>query len=460
MNPLDILKLGHLQFSSHKIRNLLAIVSAGILFSALFTVQFVLAGLKDTLLTANHKITGNEIILISQDCHDVFDDEGTQTFACREDRIRELAEKHNGKILGQAKSVGTAFVVPSDIITDFPWGSISDRPKDTVPITLTPKLLWLTSEYPMSSRDILENIHAASYTNSTIYEEIKNYTPPQFPETASLIQEYTHQVIPLTDSELYIARVSPGSSALLPETNFPNLLNLPLQLMSHIDGRTIIFDDNSSAIEEFTSSLPTDSPVNFLPKTFSILRFTNPEDAFNYETSLHRFNSIATHTVSVDLFGDQIRILRGYNILNNLLLIPLLVLIFVAIIIMSLTFVSLIRQNAAIVALYHSIGATRRDLILIHLVYLFELCLFTIISSLALSLLFTFLISNANSEALSATIAANYMIEQPGFIFLFGLNWQTFLMLGLILLIPFVATLLTFDQLSARNLAHRLKSDN
>lgn len=459
MNPIDILKLGHLQFSSHKIRNFLAIITAGILFSALFAVQFVLSGLRDTLLSANREITGDEIILLSQDCHDVFDDEGAQSSICREDRIRELVAEHHGEIIGYAKKAGTAFVIPADIVSSFSWGSVSNHPPGLVPITLDPKLLWLISKYPMNNYDVLMSTYIKGHTDLTIFEEIKNYLPPNYPETADLIKEYTHKVITLADSELYVVRVSPSGSRLLPEDNFPNLLNLPLQVMNNVLSDTIILDDGSVAVRDFLSSAPPDNIVTFMPSTSLIIRFTDPEDAYEYDLALSRLRTIATHTISFDLFGDQVAVIRGYDTLSNLLLVPLLGLIFVAIFIMSLTFVSLIRQNAAIVALYRSVGATRRDLILIHLVYLFELCFFTLIFALALGLFFAFLISNANSDALSAAIADNYMIERPGFIFLVGPNWQTFLMLGLILLIPFVATLLTFDQLSAKNLARRLKSD-
>lgn len=458
MNPIDILKLGHLQFSSHKIRNFLAIITAGILFSALFAVQFVLSGLRDTLLSANREITGDEIVLVNQDCHDVFDDNGAQNSICREDRIRELVAEHHGEIIGYAKKAGTAFVIPANIIANFPWGDTLDQPNDTIPIMIPAGIISIISQYKVDGSILF----VGTYIDTAIYEKNDASALPFYDNPSDLIEEYTHKIISLPDAELYIARVSPNHAnniIQLPESNFPNLLNLPLELMSNVSGDTIILDDGSAAVRDFLSSAPPDNTVTFMPSTSLIVRFTNPEDAYKYNLALEHLNTIATHTMSFDLFGNQTSVIRGYDTLNNLLLIPLLGLIFVAIFIMSLTFVSLIRQNAAIVALYRSVGATRRDLVLVHLVYLFELCFFTLIFALALGLFFAFLISNANSDALSAAIADNYMIERPGFIFLVGPNWQTFLMLGLILLIPFVATLLTFDQLSAKNLARRLKSD-
>lgn len=455
MNPFDILKLGHLQFSSHKLRSLLTIIATGILFSALFTVQFILKGLENTLLAADRAITGEEILLLSYDSHETFDDEGNLITIYREDRIRELATANHGDIVGQAHQLQQAYIFPAELVTNFPWGNLSSRPANTIPIMLPPQFLSQT----------------------------KPYAPLDFSETASLIQQYDHQTVSLNANaifsgntslsddpepfytQFYIARLAPDGyhNLTLPTTDFSDLLNLPLQLMGHPTNYTVIFDDDSEAIQDFLAITANQSLINQNPITnqspaLLITRFTNSKNAYNYTVALSKLSTNATHTGTINLFGDTINTVRSSRHLETLLFIPEVILLITATIIMSLTFTSLIRENATIIALYRSAGATRRNLFLIHLVYLADLCLSTTIFAFAIGAALATLLSKTIYTSLSETIAATYMIEQPSSILLIGFSWHTALTICLMLSIPFIASLITYDQLSVKNLAQHLKS--
>ncbi len=131
----------------------------------------------------------------------------------------------------------------------------------------------------------------------------------------------------------------------------------------------------------------------------------------------------------------------------------------IAIIIVVFTFIRLVDQDARLVALYRSLGATKLDVFTIYLWYLMELCLLSILLASVIGLVMACIISLLNMPALKVELEAFYGLKPQIPLVLVGINAQIAKLMATIMIIAPATSILTIDQLSSRNIAKRLKNE-
>ncbi len=215
-----------------------------------------------------------------------------------------------------------------------------------------------------------------------------------------------------------------------------------------------IIDDGSESVKKY---LGGDNV--WVERVISV--FSSSDDAHNYyrnEDCLATERKCEDYLVS-GAFSNQIDIEESFWLVRKMLGLVEPVLVIIAIIIVVFTFIRLVDQDARLVALYRSLGATKLDVFTIYLWYLMELCLLSILLASVIGLVMACIISLLNMPALKVELEAFYGLKPQIPLVLVGINAQIAKLMATIMIIAPATSILTIDQLSSRNIAKRLKNE-
>ncbi len=411
---------------SYKLRSLAIVLTVSIIFGLIIGINFLFTGLRTTLLDASTIKTVGASYVVARF-------KNTAGYNSREERLAERAKQHHGEKVGsitdyQIAGMPNSTVASYDLFQPYiDQAKLASLPSDRLPVLLIPD----ASRF--SDADNYKEIFATDY-----------YAVGELPTTPTI-----------------------GDSSLPGELN---LLNLSIKQSSRYPvwysyGFGVILDNGDGRVQNYIQSkldqAEDQSAYNSI-KDYDVIRFDNYKDLTGFidasDAEEHRLGRPTTLEIS-SIFSDTASIAQGFFDTDRALFVIETVLMIVAVIITTFTFIHLLDQESPSVALYRSLGATTGDILLIYLIYLLELCLISVFTSIIIGLVIVAVISGANVSALTETLQDTYELSSVPHVFLLGIDHRFFATIFCVLLTAPLALLLSQGRLSSKHLASSIKDD-
>lgn len=442
----DTLRLSWSNIAQHKKRSAAIILTISILFGIIMAFNFMLQGLRGTILDAALQANDGKVYLQTGyqniDAINEGDFRPVDNLEAAQKMVRDAIQNYHGKVIGKQTIYhigGTRWVIDqavADAVGKLER-NLNELDPDQIPI-LAPEL---------------EDAHFQEYLT---YNDEKD---------ERLVQVGTY-----SSSE-------PGNPT-LPGFNPLNLL-LGSVYGSSADAQPLIIDNGSDKVAKYINSMAQaevekgryenieQAFKNRPPETYYIAVFDNYNDAVAYYRDIHnngspKYIQIDTkkyNLLNMDIFGRVIYLELDFSNLQFMLTAIEVLFIIIAILIATFTFAHLIDSDAATVALYRSLGASTGNIYLIYFLYLVELCLLAILSCMLIAFIIVGIMWLGNAKALAERLKEFYMLKELPRVNLFGFNSIFFSIVGSIMLVAPLSLLLTMRCFSAKHIAKKLKED-
>lgn len=399
----DAFRLSHAEFIHYKRRSLATVIIVGILFGAILSIHLLLQGLENAFLSTATRLTDDTIYLQitppTDDCPLIFPDDGTPAyFTCPDydpTPIITSVEHHHGQFLGPMTDTLLATTAQPFVSLD-----PTTAPANTVPavISYNQALHYLGITQPPLTNDKITEVYSRT-----------------------LGQTFT-----ANNTTYYIAGITPSTS-LRSSSNTFNPLDLAFAITT------------TSGLSP--NLIPLTPQPTSTPSPAYLVTFSSLDDAYAYINSEHcNYNeSSACRSYSIDeLYTNRLALHQLFQIDRFILSFPTYILIYLAVLIVFLTFLKITYQSSPTIAFYRAFGANFVDLGLIFLAYFLEICLFAILFALIIGLIISGGFSLANATYLPDLLSASYGVPITGFYLLIGWNGTASLIFCTILLaLPF-----------------------
>ena len=442
----DALRLSWSNVVRHKKRSVAIILTISMLFGIIMAFNFMLQGLRGTILNAALQTNDGKVYLqtgyqnISEinegDFRPVKDLETTQ------EMVREEAARYDGRILGtmtlyQHQLGNTRWVVNKELAD-----AVADMDLEK---TLEDKIPYIASR---SSDD----------------------------------ENGTYEVLYRDDKALARIGTYPATELGSPTLPGMNLMNLLLGMVyGSGEAPRLIVDDGTGKVEKYIREMAEakmkqdgyyESVEQLLeawpPETYFIAEFDDYDDAANYYSNSRLDKNLPAkiqigkkkyELLNMDIFGRIMYLELDFNNLQFMLTAIEVLFIIIAALIAVFTFAHLIDNDAATVALYRSMGASTGNIYAIYFLYLVELCLLAVLSCVLIAFMIVGMMWLGNAEALAERLKGFYMLKDLPKVNLFGFNNMLFGIAGSIMLVAPLSLLLTMRRFSAKHIAKKLKED-
>ena len=436
----DALRLSWSNIAEHKKRSVAIVLTISILFGVIMGFNFMLEGLRETILSAALQANDGKVYLeVGYQELAGFGPgrvEKVDSEAKLDEFIEEGVARYHGKIIGEK--------------LNYQFNNIFE--------TITPAV----------AESILGEIDLSSVPEDKV---------------AVLMPAETSQYAAVDRGDYYIVGTYPSTqqgSPTLPGLNPVNLL-LSMVYGSGINARPLIIDNDSEAVHNYFLKLaqqkvysgsPYASAEEYLetvvPQTRYIVEFPNYEDAVNYYYDIYAEKNIPKNVeigdrkyelLNMDTFGRVIHLEYDFNNLQFILTAIEILFIVIAILVATFTFAHLIDQDAATIALYRSLGASTGSIYLIYFLYLVELCLLAVLSCILIAFIIVGVMWLCNAGALAERLKEYYFLKDLPKVNLFGFNGMFFWIIGAIMIVAPMSLVLTMRRFSVKHIAKKLKED-
>lgn len=441
----DAFRLSWSNIAEHKKRSAIIILTISLLFGVIMGFNFIASGIEKTTITASAGQTSGDVYIEARygswggnaDFSSIYSPEeisqiSLEPVLSEEDdkKVRERVGEYDGEVIGYywyyqldyPYRVIDKSAVEQFIDTDL-WKSL---PNDKIP-TIMPEG-WKPSQ------------------NMESFEERINGT-------------------------LYQVGSIPGTETGKPTLAGFNPLNVILaQLPSATNDDFWLVDDGSGKVEQYIKEqlekyLSEDGAwYNTAPvQKTAVVKFDDPYRAAEFASPDEEKFGVKLYTDfkynAQDLFGTTLGVVNSFNTQKVLLIAVEILLLIVATIIAVMTFAHLIDQDAATVALYRAMGASTSNIYLIYFLYLVELCLLAIVSTIIIAFLFIGVLSLTSAVALAERLREFYGLNYLPQVMLFRFNGAFWFILLVVMVVAPLSLLLTMRRFSAKHIAKKLKED-
>ena len=444
----DAFRLSWSNIAGHKKRSAAIIITISILFGAIMGFNFMLQGLRETILDAALQANDGKVYLETgyQNISSINEGDFTELedLEAAQKIVRDTVADYHGKIIGEMTTYqlgNTRWVINqavADAVGELDM-SLDELKPDQIP--------FLAPEF--------EDAHFQGY----LWNNGKK------------------------DEHLVRVGAYPSTEAGSPTLPGFNPLNLLLGMVhgSATAAQPIIIDDGSGKVVDYLNSIAQtrveDGTYEDIAQVFKdwppemryIAVFDNYDDAVAYYYDAYGNNSNSPKYVQIDekkysilnmdIFGRVIYIRLDFDNLQFMLTTIEVLFIVIAILIATFTFAHLIDQDAATVALYRSLGASTGNIYLIYFLYLVELCLLAVLTCIMIAFVIVGVMWMLNAGALAERLKEYYILEDLPKVNLFGFNSAFFGVVGSIMLVAPFSLLLTMRRFSAKHIAKKLKED-
>ena len=436
----DALRLSWSNIAEHKKRSVAIVLTISILFGVIMGFNFMLEGLRETILGAALQANdGKAYLEVGYQELAGFGPgrvEKVDSEAKLDEFIKEGVTRYHGKIIGEK--------------LNYQFNNIFE--------TITPA--------------VAESISGEIDLSSVPEDKVAVLMPAETSPYAAVDRE-----------DYYIVGTYPATqqgSPTLPGLNPANLL-LSMVYGSGINARPWIIDNDSEAVHNYFLKLaqqkvysgsPYASAEEYLetvvPQTRYIVEFPNYENAVNYYYDIYAEKNIPKNVeigdrkyelLNMDTFGRVIYLESDFNNLQFMLTAIEILFIVIAILVATFTFAHLIDQDAATIALYRSLGASTGSIYLIYFLYLVELCLLAVLSCILIAFIIVGVMWLCNAGALAERLKEYYILKDLPKVNLFGFNGMFFWIIGAIMIIAPISLVLTMRRFSVKHIAKKLKED-
>lgn len=414
----DTLRLATRNITAYKLRSFTIIITISIIFGLLMGVNFLFAGMRRSMLEASVIPTGGESSIVIK--------YSGLSSSLRDTLDREIDKSHG-------KRIGT--------ITNYEIGM---------------------RQFTVASLEIFQNYTNPDQLTATPADRVPALLDAETYE--SLAGTLNKQII---DDEYYIVGDMPQTLGDMPQLPGKfNPLNFPLLGSGTSSWRpmfAVVLDDGSGKVDDYIGTLRQqailDDDYNDSETVYQVVKFDDLKDLSRFVAVAESSNSSSEPVAISSLFSNTAGIVQEFLWTDHMISIFEIILLVVAIIITTLTFVHLIDQDVATIALYRSLGASTGQILFIYLVYLIELCLIAVVVSIFIGLIVVLIMSLMNGATLAELLQSTYHLPSLPHVSLFSIDYKFFIIIGLTLLTAPAALLLSSDRFSSRHLAKVLKED-
>lgn len=409
----DALRLSTVSIFQHKGRSAIVVLAVAVLFGVLMAANFLINGIEKTALLASQKETAGAIyITVKPSTTSDFweyggsnhDDTDWQRYYKQEmnsrhyDNIAKMAKEHHGEVIGHVWNMHVRYqyyVATIGAVQDFIVSDLDDAPTNKVPVLVGDNVDRVFSE----------------------------------PEDQQFFEEHFYVVGELPKAANFYSPEYAGGTVGWPTMSNGNLLNVLLKKISGgFDYPIMLIDDGTGKVDEFFTGQIEASVTQgeLYTYTFSrpqlgrpqlVVKFNNVKDALAYKWPngflKYLFGGMQDKYTSDDFFGGVLITAYNFNMLRTSFLVIEGIIVVVAVVIATLTFRHLIDQEANTIALYHSMGATTRDIYLIYFLYLAELVLLSVVVCFVIAFLIIGIITLLNHAELSTVLQQYYDSSTP-----------------------------------------------
>ena len=440
----DAVRLSWSNIAQHKGRSAIVILTISILFGVVMAFNFILEGLRDTIVQTALQ-ANNGKIYVETGYSGIAENNAVECaeFDSLEDAyetIRQDILAHGGQTIGEkvAYQVG--------------------RPRYVI------------------NQELAERFGKLDF--SQVGTDQASYIAPQEESDRFYNQLKTDGV---KDKNLVKVGTYPTTQVGSPTLPGFNPLNLLLSQVggSASDADPLLVDDDSdntmryinNLIEQAAISHGNGSIESYLaiwpPQKDYVAVFDDYDKAMEFFEDTNHGKTLPKYIQTTDgkkyslmtseTFGDAIGAeLRIRNIRTNLILIEILFIV-VAAIIATLTFAHIIDQDAATIALYRSLGASTGNIYLIYFLYLLEMCILAVIACIIIAAILVGILWLANASTLTQRLQEFYMLDTAPKLTFFGYDNLFLWIIGAIIMIAPITILLTLHNFSSKHIAKKLK---
>ena len=442
----DALRLSWSNVVRHKKRSVAIILTTSMLFGIIMAFNFMLQGLRGTILNAALQTNDGKVYLQTgyQNISEI--NEGdfrpVRDLETAQEMVREEVARYDGRILGtmtlyQHQLGNTRWVINKELAE-----AVADMDLEKVSEGKTPYIA------PRSSDD----------------------------------ENGTYEVLYRDDKALARIGTYPATELGSPTLPGMNLMNLLLGMVyGSGEAPRLIVDDGTGKVEKYIREMAEakvkqdgyyESVEQLLeawpPETYFIAEFDDYDDAVNYYSNSRLDKNLPAkiqigkkkyELLNMDIFGRIMYLELDFNNLQFMLTAIEVLFIIIAVLIAVFTFAHLIDGDAATVALYRSMGASTGNIYAIYFLYLVELCLLAVLSCVLIAFMIVGMMWLGNAEALAERLKGFYMLKDLPKVNLFGFNNMFFGIAGSIMLVAPLSLLLTMRRFSAKHIAKKLKED-
>lgn len=461
----DAWRLSWASITGHKARSLLMVLTITILFGAVLGVSCVLQGLENTVVAASVIPTEGEVYALTRygskdESMLESEDKLVLSPASLDERyvVPRLEKYHGGQIgtLWTLQVGGTLEAVSKAVVEKYITVDLAKVPEDRIPVIL-PRKDMDYREYGGLQEEIdtryyvvgaLPEIGKMAFGNSAGQET-----------TGFNLWDY---VIGNGSGRVWLPwLVDDGSGKV--ERYFQEKAEERWQEYRRMYEQSVLKDPESTEedrqwmYEQMMNTAVSSSKV-------PVVRFANPADAAAYTLKIGKDasefgNYDDTHYWSYGLFSDTLAVVQRFALWKKMLIVLELVLLVVAVVIATLTFGHMIDQDAATIALYRAMGATKLEIMLVYLCYLIELCVIALGVCLVMALGMAGVTALMGARELGQKLQEFYHLAEVPKVGFVGLNWVTWTVVGAIFAIAPVTLVLADRHFSPRNIARKLKED-
>lgn len=447
----DALRLSWSNITQHKKRSAAIILTISILFGVIMAFNFMLQGLRGTILDAALQANDGKVYLQTgyQNISEI--NEGdfrpVNDLETAQEMIREEVARYDGQILGTMTvyqhQIGSTRWVINQAVADAVGSlelNLDKLEPDQIP--------FLAPEF--------ENVHFQGYLANNGKKDEQLVQVGTYPSTGT-------------------------GSPTLPGFNPLNLL-LSMVYGSSTTAPPLIIDDGTERVEKYIQEMAETKVKQdgyyyenveqlfeaWPPETYFIAEFDNYDDAVNYYYDSNASKDIPAKILigekkysllNMDIFGRVIYLRLDFDNLQFMLTAIEVLFIIIAVLIATFTFAHLIDNDAATVALYRSLGASTGNIYLIYFLYLVELCLLAVLSCIVIAFVFSGAMWLFNAGALAERLKEYYILKDLPKVNLFGFNRMFFWTIGSIMIVAPISLLFTMRHFSTKHIAKKLKED-
>ena len=438
MRLVDYFRLGWANIVAHKKRAAIVVVIVGVMFGVLIAGSLLIQGVENTALDMMTRPTDGKVLVrsVAQQysfCKDVACD-----LEADKAELRRRVADYGGKVI-EAKMLGQDYVLDADLVQGAIETELSKAPADATPVLAPLSTLSNWLQISMSER-------AAA--------EVKVRTAQQIREQA------VGQVITVMGGKKYwVAGILPGSfggtsTLALSGLGQKNPLDILLSNVELGGSAVLIIDDGDLRAETVITDeiWATFDTVKQAERYIAEIADDNCNVLDVQAKRCPRMKQYEAATV-ISSPVMTYRNFEGVWLVFKILAIALAV---IGGIVSLSTYTRLVGKDTKVIALYHAMGATKRQVVGVYTAYLLGLSLLASLFSLVLGVGLVLLVNLLSATGLMQVFTLGFGVAETR-VWLFGWNNWIMVFVGLLLVVAPVCVVLNLYQFSSKKLAQKIK---
>ena len=437
MRLVDYFRLGWANIVAHKKRAAIVVVIVGVMFGVLIAGSLLIQGVENTALDMMTRSTDGKVLVrsVAQQysfCKDVACD-----LEADKAELRQRVTDYGGKVI-EVKMLGQDYVLDADLVQGAIETELSKAPADATPVLAPLSTLSNWLQISMSER-------AAA--------EVKVRTAQQIREQA------VGQVITVMGGKKYwVAGILPGSfggtsTLALSSLGRKNPLDILLSNVELGGSAVLIIDDGDLRAETVITDeiWATFDTVKQAERYIAEIADDNCNVLDVQAKRCPRMKQYEAATV-ISSPVMTYRNFEGVWLVFKILAIALAV---IGSIVSLSTYTRLVGKDK-VIALYHAMGATKRQVVGVYVAYLLGLSLLASLFSLALGVGLVLIANLLSATGLMQVFTLGFGVAETR-VWLFGWNNWIMVFVGLLLVVAPVCVVLNLYQFSSKKLAQKIK---